>query len=126
MIILIAIAAIATLATYIVPAGTYDMIEVAGRKAVDPTSFHYIEQTPVGIWDAILTLPGGFSKQMAIISMITFIAGAMGMICGLAGGAFCTSSTAVAQQLVGFWTCSPAGRCACAPLLFCGRSTQFS
>ena len=191
LIIMIAIAAIATLATYIVPAGTYDMIEVAGRKAVDPTSFHYIEQTPVGIWDAILALPGGFSKQVAIISMITFIASAMGVInatkcidasigkvvakykdnlyiivplllglftllgamgintpiiafaplglllgyslggdavvgcsfvlmgmtAGLAGGAFCTSSTAVAQQLVGLDVFSGWGLRVCASVV---------
>lgn len=40
----------------------------------------YIEQTPVGIRDAILALPGGLTKQVAIISMITFIAGAIGVI----------------------------------------------
>lgn len=175
LIIMITIAAIATLATYIVPAGAYEQIEINGRKAIDAASFHYIEQTPVGLWDAFLALPGGFSKQVSIIAMITMIAGAMGvinetkcfdasvgklaakykdnlyliiplllwvfailgamgintpiiafvplalilgynlggdallgvslalmgMICGLGGGAFCTSSTAVAQGLVG-------------------------
>lgn len=175
LIIMIIIAAIATLATYIVPAGTYETIEINGRKAIDAASFHYIEQTPVSVWKALLALPGGFSKQVSIIAMITMIAGAMGvinetkcfdasigklvtkykhnlyliiplllgvfailgamgintpiiafvplalilgynlggdalvgvsialmgMICGLGGGAFCTSSTAVAQGLVG-------------------------
>lgn len=80
LIIMLAIAAIATLATYIVPAGTYDMIEINGRKAVDAASFHYIDQTPVGIWDAIVALPGGFTKQASIIAMITMIAAAMGVI----------------------------------------------
>ena len=180
LIIMIIIAAIATLATYVVPAGTYDTIEITGRKAIDAASFHYIEQTPVSPWEAIVALPGGFSKQVGIIAMITFIAGAMGvinetkcfdasigklvskyknnvyliiplllgvfallgamgintpiiafvplalilgfnlggdalvgvsialmgMICGLGGGAFCTSSTAVAQGLVGLETFS--------------------
>ncbi len=175
LIIMLAIAALATVATYVVPAGTYDQIEINGRKAIDANSFHYIEQTPVSPWNAFLALPGGFSKQVAIIAMITMIAGAMGIInetkcfdasigrlvaryknnlyviiplllgvfsilgamgintpiiafvplalllgyslggdamlgvglvlmgeiCGQAGGAFCTSSTAVAQRLVG-------------------------
>ena len=175
LIIMFAIAALATLATYIVPAGTYDQVVINGRKAIDAASFHYIDQTPVSPWNAFLALPGGFSKQVAIIAMITMIAGAMGIInetkcfdasigklvsryrdnayiiiplllgifsllgtmgintpiiafvplalllgyslggdamlgvglvlmgeiCGQAGGAFCTSSTAVAQGLVG-------------------------
>ena len=175
LIIMLAIAAIATLATYIIPAGAYEQIEINGRKAIDAASFHYIEQTPVSPWQAFLALPGGFSKQVSIIAMITLIAGAigvinetkcidasigklvskyknnlyiivplllgvftilgamgintpiiafvpialilgrslggdalvgvtlvlMGEICGQAGGAFCTSSTAVAQGLVG-------------------------
>ena len=175
LIIMLAIAAIATLATYIIPAGAYEQIEINGRKAIDAASFHYIEQTPVSPWQAFLALPGGFSKQVSIIAMITMIAGAMGVInetkcidasigklvskyknnlyiivplllgvftilgamgintpiiafvpialilgrslggdalvgvtlvlmgeiCGQAGGAFCTSSTAVAQGLVG-------------------------
>ena len=175
LIIMLAIAAIATLATYIIPAGAYEQIEINGRKAIDAASFHYIEQTPVSPWQAFLALPGGFSKQVSIIAMITMIAGAigvinetkcidasigklvskyknnlyiivplllgvftilgamgintpiiafvpialilgrslggdalvgvtlvlMGEICGQAGGAFCTSSTAVAQGLVG-------------------------
>ena len=62
------------------PAGAYDMIEINGRKAIDASSFHYIDQTPVNPWQAILALPGGFSKQVAIIAMITIIAGAMGII----------------------------------------------
>lgn len=175
LIIMLAIAAIATLATYVIPAGAYEQIEINGRKAIDAASFHYIDQTPVSPWQAFLALPGGFSKQVSIIAMITMIAGAigvinetkcidasigklvskyknnlyiivplllgvftilgtmgintpiiafvpialilgrslggdalvgvtlvlMGEICGQAGGAFCTSSTAVAQELVG-------------------------
>lgn len=80
LIIMLAIAALATIATYIIPAGAYDMIEINGRKAIDASSFHYIDQTPVNPWQAILALPGGFSKQVAIIAMITIIAGAMGII----------------------------------------------
>ena len=35
LIIMLAIAALATIATYIIPAGAYDMIEINGRKAID-------------------------------------------------------------------------------------------
>jgi len=175
LIIMLIIAGLATLATYLVPAGAYDTVEINGRNAIDASSFHYIDQTPVSLWKAFLALPGGFSKQVSIIAMITMIAGSIGVInetkcidasigklvsrykdnlyiivplllgvfailgtmgintpiiafvpialilgynlggdalvgvalvllgeiCGQAGGAFCTSSTAVAQGLVG-------------------------
>ena len=174
LVILFAIAVLATVATYVVPAGTYNTVTVNGRKIIDATTFHYIAQTPVSPWDAFLALSGGFTKQVGIIAMIMMIAGAisiinetkcidasigrlvsryknnlyviiplllgvftllgamgintpiiafvpvalilnrslggdamlgvslvlMGLICGLGGGAFCTSSTAVAQKLV--------------------------
>ena len=74
LVILFIIAALATLATYIVPAGVYDSIEMDGRKVIDAASFHYIDQTPVGPWTALLALPGGFVKNAGIIAMITFIA----------------------------------------------------
>ena len=80
LVILFIIAALATLATYIVPAGVYDSIEMDGRKVIDAASFHYIDQTPVGPWTALLALPGGFVKNAGIIAMITFIAGAMQVI----------------------------------------------
>ena len=180
LIIMVAIAVIATIATYLIPAGSYDTIEMNGRDAVDAMSFHYIDQTPVSPWDAILALTGGFTKQVSIIAMTVLIAAAMGVInatkffdasigklvkkhknnlylivpmllgvfsilgtmgintpiiafaplalllgyslggdalvgcalilmgqqAGQAGGAFCTSSTALAQQLVGLETFS--------------------
>lgn len=80
LIIMLAIAVVATLATYIVPAGAYETIEINGRKAIDAASFHYIDQTPVSPWKAFLALPGGFSKQVSIIVMITMIAGSIGVI----------------------------------------------
>lgn len=47
LIIILAIAAIAMLATYVIPAGTYDSVEINGRNAIDANSFRYIERTPV-------------------------------------------------------------------------------
>ena len=63
LVILFGIAVLATLATYIVPAGVYDQIEGEGRKAIDAASFHYIDQTPVSPWTALLALPGAVCKE---------------------------------------------------------------
>lgn len=38
---------LAGIMTYIVPAGVYDRVEVAGRQVIDPNTFHRIPQTPV-------------------------------------------------------------------------------
>ncbi|MBP5211237.1 MAG: hypothetical protein J6Z30_00110 [Pyramidobacter sp.] len=80
LVILFAIAVLATIATYVVPAGTYNTVTVNGRKMIDATTFHYIAQTPVSPWDAFLALPGGFTKQVGIIAMIMMIAGAISII----------------------------------------------
>lgn len=80
LVILFCIAAIAMVATYIVPAGVYEQIEINGRKAIDASSFHYVDQVPVSPWTALLALTGGFVKNAGIIAMITFIAGAIQVI----------------------------------------------
>lgn len=66
--------------TYIIPAGVYDMVEVNGKNVVDPASFHYVDQTPVGLWDMVLAIPQGMVKQAGLIFMITIISGAMEII----------------------------------------------
>ena len=37
-----------TILTYIIPAGVFDTIE--GSKNIDPNSFHFVENTPIGVW----------------------------------------------------------------------------
>lgn len=42
---------VVSILTYLVPAGEYTRIldPETGREMVDPSSFHYIENTPVGL-----------------------------------------------------------------------------
>lgn len=56
-VILFVLLVVATIATYIVPAGTYDFMEVNGKNVINPDSFHYIDQTPVGPWQMIMDIP---------------------------------------------------------------------
>ncbi|MDL2297643.1 AbgT family transporter [Synergistaceae bacterium OttesenSCG-928-D05] len=58
--------------TYIVPAGEYARVEVAGRKVIDPASFHYIEQSPVTPFKWFVSIIEGLTASMAIMSMIWF------------------------------------------------------
>lgn len=106
-------------ATYIVPAGVYEQIEINGRKAIDASSFHYVDQVPVSPWTALLALTGGFVKNAGIIAMITFIAGAIQVI----------NATKCIDASVGNWWAwipSPAGLCVWRPAWRFGLSPLFS
>lgn len=58
--------------TYIVPAGVYDRVEVAGRQVIDPSTFHYVNPTPVNPFDWFVCIIDGLTASMAIMSMIWF------------------------------------------------------
>lgn len=62
--------------SYVIPAGQYERQELPQlkRTVVVPGSFHYIERTPVKIWDLFLSLPKGMLNAATIIFGI-FIAG---------------------------------------------------
>ena len=48
LVIIVVVMFLATLLTYIIPAGSYARVESAsGQTMVDPASFQYVEQTPV-------------------------------------------------------------------------------
>lgn len=66
--LIIILIGIATVMTYIVPAGTYDFVELAGKKVIDPSTFHYLEEsTPVGLWQMICSIPNGLKKNCEIV-----------------------------------------------------------
>ncbi len=77
IVILIGMILIATCMTWFVPSGMYDRIEdpLTQRMVVDPASFHYIDQTPVGLWDMLLAVPDGIVASANII-VLTLISGA--------------------------------------------------
>lgn len=63
---------VATL-THLLPAGTYEYME--GTSLVDPDSFHFIERTPVGIWQVITAISTGMEDSASIIFMILLVSG---------------------------------------------------
>ena len=72
---------ICALLTYIVPAGVYDRYETAdGRTAVDPTSFHYVEQSAVSPFEMVQAIPTGMNEVGWIVFLIFIIGGAFGII----------------------------------------------
>ena len=52
MLILVIIVLASAIASYVVPAGLYDRVAdpATGRMLVNPDTFHYIDQTPIGFF----------------------------------------------------------------------------
>lgn len=69
--------AIAALLTFIVPAGTYTMVEnpETGLMVADPTTYTRVEQTPVSIEDFMLAIPIGMNNSASIINMLFLVSG---------------------------------------------------
>ena len=63
---------VAAICTYIVPAGQYTRVidEASGREVVDPNSFQYVEQTPVGLFGMFLAIEEGLISAADITFMI--------------------------------------------------------
>ena len=56
-IILLAIAVIMMIATWIIPAGAFERIEEAGRTEVVSGSFHFVDQQPQTPFDFFRAVP---------------------------------------------------------------------
>ena len=72
LVVLLAAILVATICTYIVPAGQYTRMidEASGREVVDPNSFQYVEQTPVGLFGMFLAIEEGLISAADITFMI--------------------------------------------------------
>ncbi len=80
-VILLFVVVVCAILTYIVPAGQYDMMESAsGREVVDPSSFQYVDNTPVGLMDVLKSVPDGMVETASIIFFIFMVGGAFSVI----------------------------------------------
>jgi len=81
-VLLIMIIMLATIATYIVPAGQFDRIEDVntGRMVVQAGTFHKVEQHPVSIFAFLLSIQKGLVSSAGIVFFIFLIGGAFGIV----------------------------------------------
>ena len=79
-IILFVIIFVCSILSYIVPAGTYDMMDLNGRSVVDPDSYHNIEQTPVTLMQMLTSVTRGLQESAQIVFFIFVVGGAMSVI----------------------------------------------
>ncbi|MGC9311111.1 MAG: YfcC family protein [Sediminispirochaetaceae bacterium] len=80
-VILFLFIALMAVLTYIVPAGIYDRVPVEGtsRMMIDPTSYHTVERTPVGLLDLFVAIPQGFVEAGWVV-VLTFCVGGAFMV----------------------------------------------
>ena len=71
-VILLVIIALATICTWIIPAGAYDRIldEETNKMLIDPDSFHYIDRTAVGPFEMFVSLEEGLIEAANITFLI--------------------------------------------------------
>lgn len=79
-VLLFSILAIATLLTYILPAGEYAHIETDGHTTVNPDSFKWITSAPVGFFDMIKAVHTGMVEAGNIIFFLLIIGGFFGVL----------------------------------------------
>ena len=81
-VLILAIILVAAVMSLVIPAGEYNMVKDAtsGRTVVDPTSYHRVARSPVGLWKVMKAIPQGMNNTAGIIFMILVIGGAMQII----------------------------------------------
>lgn len=76
MLFLVVILLLVTVASYIVPAGSYDRITVGEQEMVDPSSYHTVDKTPITPFALLMSVTLGMQRGSAIIFFLLII-GAM-------------------------------------------------
>lgn len=91
---------LASLLTYIIPAGSYDRItNEAGQTVVDPNSFSYVKASPVNPLSIFKYVFTGLEKAKSIIFVLMAAGGGMGIV--LSTGMFQGAAASLAQKAKG-------------------------
>ena len=73
LIIILIMIVFAAILTYLIQAGQYDRIEVAGRKVVDPASYHTVPSNRATPFDIFVAIPAGMQAVASISNMVLII-----------------------------------------------------
>lgn len=80
LIIILIMIVFAAILTYVIPAGQYDRIEVAGRSVVDPSSYHIVPSNRATLFDIFVAIPSGMKAVASIANMVLIIGGSFAVI----------------------------------------------
>lgn len=78
LVFILGILVCASLLTYVIPAGQFDMNP--DTKALIPGTYHRVEQTPVSLWGALLNIFPGMTNSAKVMSIVIFMGGALKVI----------------------------------------------
>lgn len=81
-VILFTVIVLATIATYLLPAGLYERVQDAatGRTVVDVQSFHYVDKTPVGLFNMFKAIPLAMQRAAQVVFFVFIIGASFTMI----------------------------------------------
>lgn len=79
-VLLMCLILVASLSTWIIPAGRYARVEQQGREIIDPDSYHRVKASPADIGDVLLAFPRALTEVADIIFYIFIIGGAFGVL----------------------------------------------
>jgi uncharacterized ion transporter superfamily protein YfcC len=82
LVLLVAFAFLAAIASYIVPAGEYQRRddEVTGRKVVVSGTYRSVEPRPVSPFDAVVAIPRGAADAASVIFFVFLVGGAFAVV----------------------------------------------
>ncbi|QOX64745.1 putative basic amino acid antiporter YfcC [Anoxybacterium hadale] len=75
-VLLFVLAIIAGLLTYVIPAGSYDRVEVNDRMLVDAATYHTVDPAPATLFQVLKAFPKGLEQAAAIVFFIFIVGGA--------------------------------------------------
>lgn len=70
IVLLFFIIVLATLATHIIPAGTFDRVLIDGRLRVMAGTYRLIAEQPLGLMDMFIAMPKGFGVAIEVIWVV--------------------------------------------------------
>lgn len=84
MLFLVAIIIIVAIASYLVPAGSYDRVydPVTDRDLVDPASYHLVEKSPTTVFGLLMSVTLGMQNAAYIIFFLLIIGGMFAILNG--------------------------------------------
>lgn len=84
MLFLVAIILIVAVASYIVPAGSYDRVYDAAidREIVDPSSYHTVDRNPISLFTLLMSVSLGIQNAAYIIAFLLVIGGMFAILNG--------------------------------------------
>ena len=82
LVLLTACVILAAIASHLLPAGEYERRddEATGRSIVVAGTYHEVEPSPVGLFDAIVALPRGMADAAEVIFLVFLIGGAFTVV----------------------------------------------